>query len=77
MLTATNRVERLFCPTCGGEGVYDASGEHDWMCPACLEFVAPLRERDLQGDELIRLTLENERLRAVIRQLQPNSPESV
>lgn len=79
-MTVENAKERLFCPKCGGADVYDATGERDYICPSCWRrtegvFVSPLRERDLQGQELIRLQLENERLKEIIRQLQA-SPET-
>jgi hypothetical protein len=67
--------ERLFCPKCGVQGAYDCTGEGDWVCSThfdaggCKGFISPLRERDLQGVELARLTLEVERLRAIVHQL--------
>jgi hypothetical protein len=82
-LTSDNRIERLFCPHCGGEA-RDISGEHDYACvKQCgprTGFIAPLRERDLQGLELIRLRLENEQLRMALRDamlrvgISPNGP---
>jgi hypothetical protein len=62
--------EKLFFPRCGREGAYDCTGEGDWVCrdDACAKansrnpFDAPLRERDLNQQELVRLRLENARL---------------
>lgn len=71
MLTSDQRIERLFCPYCGGEA-WDCTGERDFVCRnECRGgFVSPLRERDLQGTELIRLQLENERLKDAIRRME-------
>ncbi len=66
-------VERLFCPHCGQATAVLITGEGDYSCEnaQCTQFkelISPLYERNLQGQELIRLTLENERLRAVLRE---------
>lgn len=74
MLTEENRIERLFCPHCGA-GAYDATGEGDYECEAECRgqsgrtSISPLRERNLQGQEMIRLRLENEQLKLVIADL--------
>jgi hypothetical protein len=79
MLSVENAKERMFCPKCGEATAYDCTGEGDWICssrynpdnthnPAgCQGFISPLRERDLQAKELIRLRLENEQLREALR----------
>ena len=72
MLIPESAKERIFCPHCGKDGAYDATGEDDWFCSdkACAErhsFISPLFERDLQGKELIRLRMENEQLKTALR----------
>ncbi len=66
MLTPENAKERMFCPQCGRTEVSEISGEGDWWCEYCGKLTNPLRERDLQGAELLRLRLENEQLRNLI-----------
>lgn len=72
MLTPYSAKERVFCPNCGNPTAYDCTGENDWICEdaACHKrhgFIDPHYERDLQGDALIRLRLENEQLREILR----------
>ena len=67
MPTPTTAKERLFCPQCGGDKVYDCTGEQDFWCPDCRKLVEPLWERQLQGEEMIRLRLENEQLKEIVR----------
>lgn len=74
MLTVESAQERVFCPHCGRPTAYDCTGEDDWICSddKCQKthgFIKPLFERDLQGNELIRLRLENEQLKAIIARL--------
>lgn len=80
MLTPDNAKERLFCPECGRSGAYDSTGEGDFVCitwrepNGCEAFISPLRERDLQGKELIRLRLENEQLRLALQAALASPP---
>jgi hypothetical protein len=74
MMSPENAKERMFCPRCGRDGARDVTGENDWFCAShgkpddCgASFISPLRERDLQGKELIRLRLENEQLRIALQ----------
>lgn len=73
MLTPESAKERVFCPHCGQPTAYDCTGENDWVCSDRLcsklhSFINPLFERDLQGKELIRLRMENEQLKELVRQ---------
>lgn len=67
MLTTESAKERMFCPICGKDDVSEISCEGDWWCEYCGKLTDPLRERDLQGKELIRLRLEIEQLREALR----------
>lgn len=65
-------IDRLFCPRCG-KGAYDCTGEGDFRCiddncapSRVFPFITPIREHSEMARELVRLTLENERLKAAL-----------
>ena len=72
MLTPEAAKERIFCPHCGEASAKAISHEHDYVCgnkacPMHDRLISPLYERNLQGEELLRLRLENEQLRELVR----------